>query len=346
MAFDSLATELLLQIFSSCSSFEDLNALALSCSRFHKILTSPQRLSILSNVAEAQYGPLRDAIQVVTYNDSQPAYVPREAHVSYALLQQLLEVGRVASAWEDIYPAKKWNDDNFEDRRLLTDNERYRLRQAVYRLWLYNKAFHNAQHPRETRCMAVVGDQRAKLLRNWSVMELADMADVHQVMRDVLTENICPSNRVIREKLGKYLPDGPQYHTVFNSPYQNSPSQAGSQYHQFFHHFSSPSKYLDRFLPTDKHEPGSEGWGDEIPYYYIVEDMLKLDPGQILWLWKHAPYKSQVLRYVRDLGDWFDDNGQTFGQTLERLMLRRNGDSYDDLRAAIAEGEVGIIAEA
>ena len=74
----------------------------------------------------------------------------------------------------------------------------------------------------------------------------------------------------------------------------------------------------------------------------VVEDMLKLDPGQILWLRENAPLKEMVEAYVRSLGDWFDNNGETFGQTLEWVMNER-GECIDGFKLGIEERSHGIV---
>lgn len=88
--------------------------------------------------------------------------------------------------------------------------------------------------------------------------------------------------------------------------------------------------------------------------------MLKLDPAQILWLKEEAPLKRQVELYVRSLGEngesgdgqfenndgggarvcsnagggvgggswdsWFENNGETWVQTLEWVLVERGED--------------------
>lgn len=51
-----LATELLLHIFSSCSSIPDVLALASTCRHLHRLAVSSHRLPILYEAAEAEIG--------------------------------------------------------------------------------------------------------------------------------------------------------------------------------------------------------------------------------------------------------------------------------------------------
>ncbi|KAI9669224.1 MAG: hypothetical protein M1817_004719 [Caeruleum heppii] len=340
MTFEDLAIELLLEIMSSCCSVADVVHLASSCRRFHKAFVGSRKLSILERATENQYGPLSDAVQLLTQNDSQPAHTHRSVPFSLALLKQIMEVGRVARQWENIYPFKKWKY-NFEDRRLLTDAERYRLRRAIYRLWLYHKAFHNRHHPRFSRLQRLVVLERAELLHNWRLVELAEIEDVRGVVREVLQHRICPSNGTVQRKYRKRFPDA-EHQLMFNI-HLNYPPPTPIVSQQFYStpQITGADKYATKFSSSARYEPGAEGWGDEIPHYYVMEDMMKLDPGQVLWLRDNAPLKGHVEMFVRGLGDWFDNNGETFGQTLGWVMKER-GESVEELKERIDSGEVGV----
>lgn len=362
MIFENLATELLLQILRSCTSISDVLNLALACRRFHRVFSSTQKLPILMNAANAEYGPLHDIIQLVTQNASQPAHTIRQAPLSAALLEQVVGVGRVAKKWEDIYPVKKWKV-NFEDRRLLTEHERFCLRRAVYRLWLYNRTFHSRLFPRTTRLMKHVVIERAELLHNWSTNELAEIEDLRLVIRDVVRNHICPSNGTIMRKFQKRYPENTQalsfnVHLNYPPPSSRTLQFARSNANAALLIPENPFAVKPRAIksqhsttPTPAklnsniyRDPSEEGWGDELPHYYIVEDMLKLNPGQILWLRENAQFKEDVELYVRELGDWFENNGETFGQTLDWVMSER-GDDVEVLRDAIVDAEIGIVNE-
>ncbi|PGH18841.1 hypothetical protein AJ79_00254 [Helicocarpus griseus UAMH5409] len=354
---DILATELLLQIFQSCNSIADVLNLSLTCRRLHGIFSGSQKLTILANAAEIEYGPLEDIIQLITQNSSQPAHIHRDAPLSLSLIQQVVEVGRVAKKWEEIYPIKKWKVD-FENRRMLDAHERLLLRRAAYRHWLYSRAFHCQLFPRTSRTQPSAVHERAQLLHNWSTSELAEIEDFRLVMREVVQNQICPSNETIQRKFKKRYPEStPSFHNFHlnhpsptpSTPFSILNSQAYASSSIDNHHFrnltprnsSAVNKYATKFRSDLYHEPGTEGWGDQIHHYYVVEDMMKLDPSQVLLLREHAPFKEQVESYVHSLGDWFENNGETFGQTLEWVMSERGGD-YMDLHFAIVDGEAGI----
>lgn len=336
--------EILVHILFSTSSTSDLLHFSSTCHRLRDLYIS-RRLELLAHAAEADYGPLQDAIQLVTHNASQPAHMTRSAPLSFALLKEVTHVGRVAKRWEEIYPLKKWKQ-NYEQRRLLTNTERWHFRQALYRLWLYARAFHNAEHSRYNRLQTSHMHERARLLHNWSTAELAEVVDVHRVLRDVLANNVCPSNGTVSRKFRKLFPDT-NYQLMFNMSFRSrrpdQPMGPDSDFYSVQTHVQNEKTY-SKFVPTRFHEPGDEGWGDDLSHYYTVNDMLKLDPEQILWLRDNASSKCEVETYVKSIGEWFDNNGETFGQTLEHV-LRERGICAMEFSGSIDAGETGIIAE-
>jgi hypothetical protein len=292
----------------------------------------------MAHALEAEYGPLDPAIQVLTHNSSQSAHIHRSVPLSFALLKQLLDMGRIAASWEDIYPLHHWGTD-YASRRLLDSEERFRVRRAIYRLWLYTKAFHNATHPRETRLHRSVIHQRAALLHNWSNAELAELEDVRAILRAVLKANVCPSNGQVRQHLLARDPNADLSIYPWLASSKENLIRFSSQYHNISH------------PPKNTINPAAEGWGEEIPHYYVVEDMLKLDPGQILWLKDNVNLgmgKRHVEAWIMQTGNWFENNGETFGQTLEFVLAERGMDAEDFMvwRAEIENSEQGILARA
>ncbi|KAH9827328.1 F-box domain-containing protein [Teratosphaeria destructans] len=341
MHIESLPAEITSHIFLSVSDVGSAINLS-STSHYLRDVYLKQRITILAQAADAEFGPVDDIIQVVTHNSSQPAHIGRSVPLSHALLQQIIRAGRVAQRWEHFYPFKKWKDD-FENRRLLSNDERWLFRRAVYRLWLYSKAFHNREHSRTTRNLPELVIERSRLLHNWSSTELGEMLDVHNVMKQVIANNVCPSNGRIQQKFHKRYPES-DHQLMFNMHvnYLQSSSNPIAILADYI-----PTKY-NRLDPSRYHEPGAEGWGDDINHYYVVEDMMKLDPEQILFLCDRCPLKSQVEAYVRATlqgGEWFVNNGETFSETLAFVVKQRGGDPLA-LRQAVEEEEMGVTVHA
>lgn len=342
---DFFPGEILLHILFSTSSISDLLYFSATCHRFRDLFNS-RRLELLAHAAEAEYGPLRDAIQLVTHNSSQPAHITRHAPLSFALLKEIVRVGRIVKRWEEIYPLKKWKQ-CYEQRRLLSNSERWYFRQALYRYWLYARAFHNAEHSRYSRLQPLRLHERARLLHNWSTSELAQVADIQRVLRDVLANNVCPSNGTVSRKFRKLFPDS-NYQLIFNMSFRTQrgscqPARLDAEYYSMHGNLAAAKPY-SKFVPTRYHEPGDEGWGDDLSHYYVVNDMLKLDPEQILWLKENATSKAEVEAYVKRLGEWFENNGETFGQTLDYVLSERGIAAVEFIESIDAE-DMGITAE-
>jgi hypothetical protein len=339
MHFDSLPTEIVTQVFLSLPSVDSALALSATCQHFRHVFYSSKRLLILTHAAEAEYGPLDDIVQIVTQNSSQPAHIHRDVPISDALLKQIIATGRVAQKYEEIYPFKKWKTD-FASRRLLTTAERFNLRRALYRLWLFDSAFHNSSHVRFARSLPETMRERAALLHNFRSDELAEMLDMHMILRDVVANNVCPSNGRIRQKFHKRFPDS-NHQLLFNI-HLNYPPSSFVPDSGYYNSSLASSKYHAKLTPSRFHEPGAEGWGDDIGHYYVVEDMMKLDPGQILLLKEQFPMKSQVEAYTAALGEWWGNNGETFSETLGFVVRQRGGD-VQELKSAVEELEAGIV---
>jgi hypothetical protein len=348
MHFNHLANELILHIFHSCATMQDAHNLSSINRHFRGLFKGSQHMPILISVAETQYGPLPEAIQIVTQNASQPAHIIRNVPVSLALLKQLVTIGIAAQAWADLYPSLKWKID-YENRRLLTTLEQRHARRAIYRLWLYSRAFHNARYTRHGRTLRHNVLTRAELLHNWTTAELAQIADMHALVRSVVQSYVCPSNGTIQRQFRRRFPENDGAQLLFNI-HLNYPPPPTSSFERYFHTMhqataaGTASVANMKWKATAWHEPGAEGWGDDIPHYYVVEDMLKLDPGQILWLKENAPLKGMVEGYVKSLGEWFENNGETFGQTLEWVLGER-GEEFEDIKDAVNERELGIVVD-
>lgn len=310
MPLETLPSELLTQIFSDCTTLSDAHRLSLASRRLHAILTSSAKLTILRSVAETQFGPLEDAIQLLTHNASQPAHTMHDPAFSLSLLGQMVHVGVVATKWAEIYPPRKWRDD-FPDRRVLTTAEARAVRRAVYRLWLFGRAFHHRGCEREMRRVPGVVGERARLVRRWATAELAEMADVFGVMRGLVWERVCPSDGAVAG-FGRAREGHHQQHLreEWSPVLRFDKFGCGGGVRQLHH-------------SSVFHDPAAEGWGGEIDHYYVIEDMMKLDPEQIVWLVENAGVKGMVKRFVDGLGDWFENNGETWGETLEVVLAER-----------------------
>ena len=284
MHITDIANELLLHILQSCPTISSLLALAATCKHLYSILAH-HRLPLLYQSFETQYGPSHDAIRLVTYNNSQLAHVPRPApSQSMALLRRLVEVGQVAEKWATVYPSQKWTGDESVNRRLLSTEERRKLRQACYRIWLYDMAFHTPLYARTGRALPQVVRTRAQVLRPWSGEQLAQILDLHAIFRAVLHSYICPSNGTVLRRHKQRFPDDP--FPLLSTTKAMKCNDPLTDFDQAFFHSTPHVSRLSMARNHNQYGATVEGWGDEIAQYYVVEDMLKLDPGQLMHLFE------------------------------------------------------------
>ena len=371
MKFSHLPNEIIVHVLQSCNTIEDVLCLASTCHHLQAILQAPSnRIPTLFAAAESQYGPLTDAVRLVTHNASQPAHAPRaEPPQSLALLRQLTSVGRVAEAWTELYPCLKWRGEASSSRRFLKESERCALRRAVYRSWLYSIAFHTPTHDRTTRRVPPMLRQRAMLLHLWSTSELAELLDLQLIYRQILTSTITPSNATVVRKHKQRHPDDPFPLVSVTHPgkYASLHNNFNLQSRLSTFHSTPHSSHLLPFAPTEKytrtqrelHGTTLEGWGDEITHYYVLEDMLKLHPGQLLYLYSTIMDATQgnfhpgqsakglVESFVAGLeggGGWFENNGETMGETIGFVIGERGG-RLEEVRAAVEEGVWGVTCD-
>lgn len=87
------------------------------------------------------------------------------------------------------------------------------------------------------------------------------------------------------------------------------------------------------------------GWGDDINQYYVVQSMLKLNPGQIIHLHENVTTKEGIEWYIDSEigGEWFWDNGQTWSDTWNLVLMKRGWD-LTKVEVAIEDGLAGIVS--
>ena len=344
MRIIDLANELLLHILQSCPTISSLLALTSTCKHLHSILAH-HKLPLLYESFEAQYGPSHDAIRLVTYNSSQHVHVPRPSPPqSMALLKRLVQVGQVAEKWATVYPSQKWAGEESANRRLLSTKERYNLRRACYRVWLYDMAFHIPQHARTSRVLPQIVRTRAQLLRPWSGEQLGEMLDLHAIFRAILHLHICPSNGTVLRRHKQQYPDDP--FPLVSTTKATKYHDPVVDFHQALFHSTPHVSRLSMARNHNQYGATVEGWGDDIVQYYVVEDMLKLNPGQLMHLFESltgqagsdaestALYsfgdrKAIVEHFVAALGDWFENNGETLIETIGFVVGERGGDGRE-----------------
>ena len=204
------------------------------------------------------------------------------------------------------------------------------------------------------------------MLRIWSTEELAEMQDLQNVFRSILAEHVCPSNGTVLRRYKERFPSvansGSSMLRVFSLGSVNDKLSYDlrNQLHvtrlqTLKHHVNSR-----KCNASKARYPTMEGWGDEISHYYLLEDMLKLNPQQILELYQLAESvdtinvcdcQPSVAQSVESMltqwdcsADWFENNGETFAGTVQTVVTDR-GDEYSLFDEAIGLNQQGIVKE-
>ena len=200
--------------------------------------------------------------------------------------------------------------------------------------------------------------KRAAMLRMWSTEELAEMQDLQNAFRTILAEIVCPSNATVLQRFKERYPGTPAHGAATLRVHTHG--SVNMKLGHDSHDLPLPQRYNARQSVAFRSRlQVLEGWGDEISHYYLLEDMLKLDPHQILKLYRlvapddidvyecrpSAPHsvESMLTRWGCS-SDWFENNGETFAGTVQAVISDRGGE-YDLFRDAIEMGDQGIVKD-
>jgi hypothetical protein len=307
-----LPVELIQKIYHECSDIQSVANLSATSRQFRAAYISSQKLLIIENVLENQFGPLHDAIQVVTYNDSQLAHVPRKPDMSMALAQQIVAIGYVVQKWEAIYPLLRWRV-HTEHRRTLRAHEAYRFRRAMYRVWLYGKAFHNSAYLELQRALPrpCSGDRRTVFMRRFDDDEITEITELYDILHDMIHNDLCPSNAIIQQR---YSQSFPGQAPLYFGTYETYPAQCGMD-------VLVRRIVLKSDLPTDL---VSEAWGTLELNEGVVRDILKLEPDQLLHFKEKLANKAERISYLALMPESFHQCPSTLRYAVESVMSERD----------------------
>lgn len=308
---DRLPAELVLKVFQGCEDVSSVINLSKTSKRYQTILNGAKKLEILFAAAEIGFAPLDEAIQLVTYNESQAANEYRDPAMSMSLIKQLAKVGNIANEWLNAYPALRWRS-NTDSRRLLRPHEVLRFRRALYRFWLYGKAFHSINYlaRNEPPPMATVTDDRLKFLRRFNYSELAELCDLNGVFYEMLYNDICPSNAMIKSR---YIQAAPGQEILIFGNYETF-----RVYENNDHPTLADFSIMD--LPKSL---AKEAWGSRDVQISIVHDCLKLNPDELLHF-RELEGKFARKHYLNQLNPLFQNNASTFRHAVEAVFAERD----------------------
>ncbi|KAI9744241.1 MAG: hypothetical protein M1818_002393 [Claussenomyces sp. TS43310] len=309
---DSLPLELIQKIFKECPDIATVISLARVSKKYYAALHGTQKLSIFNAVINVQFAPLGEAIQLVTYNDSEPAHQQRSPAISMALVKQIVKIGNVANQWVEIYPMLRWRSDTTY-RRVLRPHEVLRFRRALYRIWLYGKAFHSPSYLSrdEDPPMSSTKDDRLTFFRRYSDDHIIEISEVHDVFHEMLHNDICPSNAIM---MARYAQAAPGQDPLFFGTYETFRLTNGRRAERLLENVS----VLD--LPRNL---AREAWGSRQAQKSIVLDLLKLTPDELLYL-RDLGGKLSRIEYLSQLDPLFHNSRATLKDALEAVFAERD----------------------
>jgi hypothetical protein len=315
----SLPTEIVQKIYHECHDIQSVVNLSTTSKRFRSAYNGSQKLVILENILERQFGPLHDAVQVATYNATQPAHISRYPAMSFALAEQILKIGYVAQKWVQHCPQLFWRNEWATDRRLLNASEAYRFRRATYRLWLYDKAFHNSDYIESNPRYPVSGgqdDERLIFLRRFPSTDVMELEEIHVMLEEMLKEDLCPSNADIQRRASDAWPDQA---LLYFGMYE---SYVGNQL------YMTPLQKVAHTLRS-RRDWVSESWGNEGVRNSIVADIMKLEPDKLLYFRDTLKNKAERVAFLSDQDRDFHQSPAKLQSAINRIWLDRSGHSLE-----------------
>jgi hypothetical protein len=309
----SLPPEIIRHILHECRDVQSVINLAATCKQYHDIWSASQKLPIILRAITHQFSPIEDAIQLVTYNDSEPAHIHRNPPISLSLLKDIFKVGTTANKWLDTYPMLRWGDGDSSSRRLLTPTEQFKFRRALFRYWHYSRAFHNPtflseqQHRHLPRPSSL--DRRLTFMRSFSEDEIIEIAEIHEILHDVVRTEICPTNAQIQAKFSSYFPG---QDLLYFGSYTTHPGRAV---------YGQP-----KIRPIDAlaKKWQKEAWGAYDDQVASVSDIMKLEPDQLLFLKEELLEKRHRLEWLdAHLPEGWHGVQASCRRTMEVVMAER-----------------------
>lgn len=336
-----LPPELLVKVFQHCDSGMDMVNLASSCQQLRKAFDDHGLVIRVPLFAEL-FGPLGEIIRVVTQPVGKPEHSSGQVHMAQTLVKKVTMVVNIASTWVNEYlrlnKVIKHTNGSGKVVRIAVDKSKIRL--AFYRLWRYYRAFHCVPYDAFANDQADVIELRCELLRQWSHEELLDVQRISCFMRSFIQENVCPDTDAMVYRHQMLDPNDLYYKfDYYNVPaLAPKPPRPGSlipadaaRATLDLYFLSAPPAFTPRIYRTSKLPillSPTQIWDriGSLNYEDLLDDMVKLDPGQILWLVRFAPYRQQVMTFLRTLDrQWFRNNPETFIETSSTIVMERDG---------------------
>ncbi|RDL33982.1 Uncharacterized protein BP5553_08350 [Venustampulla echinocandica] len=224
MSITALSTEIIQKIYEYAMIQDALN-LAQTSRKNYSIFLG-RRMPILEQTMNNSYGPLSELVKLVISNEQDKSrrpmgtelrrnnmvdrilQTPETPKLTIELIKKMVEYGKVAEKWTEVYPRLRWRFGS-SNRRLLHAHERERLRQAIYIHWIYTNLFHDqtyTQFAPDPPVASSQDDPRLRLLRTYSSISLSHLSEFHFHIMQLIELDLYPSNQVVLDHYSHSLP--------------------------------------------------------------------------------------------------------------------------------------------
>lgn len=221
MSITQLSTELLQKIYEY-AELEDIIHLAQTSRRNYRIFLG-RRMQLLEQGLHNSYSPLPSLLKLAISNETDKSRRPigteirisaiidritqvgNKPKLTLELMKKMVQYGRTAEKWVELYPRLRWRYDS-DNRRLLRNHEQNRLRGAIYHHWTYTTLFHSrtfTQYSPDPPSAASRDDPRHRLLRTYSTIDHIQLSEFLAHVEQLVELDLYPSHSIVREQ---YMP--------------------------------------------------------------------------------------------------------------------------------------------
>lgn len=216
MSITQLSTEILQKIYEYATVKDVIHLAQTSKKNYRSFLG--RRIHILELAMHNSYSPLPELLKLVMANepDKSRKFLSTELRrnatidriiqsqgvpkMTIELIIKMVQYGKVADRWSEIYPRVRWRH-NSNNRRFLRPHEQDRLRGAIYRYWTYNTIFHDQLFIHyDPDIPRTRDDPRLRLLRSYSTIQLVQLTEFLDKMQQIIQVDLYPSNAMVRSQ--------------------------------------------------------------------------------------------------------------------------------------------------
>ncbi|KAF7945365.1 hypothetical protein EAE96_010140 [Botrytis aclada] len=308
MSIANLSTELVQKIYEY-SDLIDILHLSQTSKQNYTALRG-RRMPIIRQALDNEYGPIPSLVKLVMSDDSTKGrsivgtgarrniavdriiQVPDEPHLSPQLLSKMMKFGKAASRFVEIFPQFRWRQD-YQDRRFLRLHEQQRLRRAIYNYWTYAILFHDEIYVQFNPGRL----SQARVMGSWFLPPVDIVFDTRlRLIESFDTVEILQLNEFLQHVVKLIELDLYPSDSTIQSQYNFTP------------------KAIEKIA-----------WGHGEWYRQLVNNLLRYDPSDFIYLFDQTFTKSERTEYIFTRGFDFrrHNTPATLGDALSIMIERR-----------------------